>query len=384
MNRHEEQGEREDAALVMAAQRGDKAAFGALIARHRPLLFALCRRALGDADLAADAAQEAVLQALLALDRLRRPERFGSWLAGIGLNVCHRLRRQRVRDGWSWDALLGGRVVHEPCDPAPGPEERAEAADLRRRIERAVAELPPGQRAAVMLHYLEGLTQAETALQLGIEIGAVKTRLHKARAKLRRTLWTEFAAVANSKQEDETMIAMRVADVRRRSGEDQPSGLHVVFLEEIDGERRLPIWVGEAEATALAVQLEQIAVPRPLTYAFAAAVLRAAGGALREVRIDRLEADVFYATAVVVGADGEQTIDARPSDALNLAVLLDAPIRVAGEVLAATTSASAEARAEQARLDEYTDGAAAIAAVMTAGWSSSLTEPAPSEPGTQG
>jgi RNA polymerase sigma-70 factor, ECF subfamily len=67
----------DDATLVRRAREGDKGAFAVLLARHRPMLVALCRRALGDPGLAEDAAQEAALQALLSLDRLERPERFG-------------------------------------------------------------------------------------------------------------------------------------------------------------------------------------------------------------------------------------------------------------------------------------------------------------------
>ena len=100
-----------DAVLVGRARDGDKAAFAALLDRHGGLLLALCRRTLGDAEPARDAAQEAMLQALLNLGRLRRPERFGPWLAGIGLNVCRTWLRHRPRECWSWEALQGGRWV---------------------------------------------------------------------------------------------------------------------------------------------------------------------------------------------------------------------------------------------------------------------------------
>lgn len=141
-------GDTDDVRLVRAAQGGDKSAFALLLTRRRTLLVSLCRRVLGDDDAAQDVAQEASLQAYLSLDRLRRAEQFGPWLCGIGLNLCrHRLRRQR--DMSSWDALYGGR--HDPTRDIPdkgiGPDERAELIDLRGRVQRAVADLPRGQRA---------------------------------------------------------------------------------------------------------------------------------------------------------------------------------------------------------------------------------------------
>jgi RNA polymerase sigma factor (sigma-70 family) len=359
-----------DAALVWAAQGGDNVALGALLVRHRPLLFAMCRRALGDDDRAEDAAQEAVLQALLSLDRLRQPERFGSWLIGIGLNVCRRWHRGQGREAWSWEAMLGGRRLPEPIDPTPGPVDLAEAAELRDWVQRAVAGLPPGQRTAVLLHYLTGLTQAETAAHLGVEVGTVKTRLHKARANLRRTLWQqELSSIVLGG--GPRMIEVRVLDVRRHRA-DKPPARHFVVLEELNGERRFPIWIGEAEAIALALHLEQVPLPRPLTYAFAAQVLTAAGGHLREVRIDRLDEDVFYATAVVAGPEGEREVDARPSDALNLALLLEAPIRVSEEILVATAEVPME---EWARRNELTEGAAVIAAQVMADREEGINKP---------
>ena len=161
------------------------------------------------------------------------------------------------------------------------------------------------------------------------------------------------------------MVEVRVLDVHRRHVEDGQPSRHFVVLNEVSGERSFPIWIGEAEATALALHLERVSQPRPLTYAFAAQVLTAAGGHLREVRIDRLDGDVFYATAVIAGPEGEREVDARPSDALNLALLLEAPIRVTEEIVASTADCPLDAWSHR---DELTDGASIIAAQVTAVW----------------
>lgn len=117
-----------------AARQGDRAAFTALIDRHRPLLIALCRRALREHVLVEDAMQEAIQQALLNLNRLRDPARFGPRLAGIGLNVCRRMIHQRTSD-WTWKAMSGGYraslLVSDEPDPVAIVMANEEAARVR-------------------------------------------------------------------------------------------------------------------------------------------------------------------------------------------------------------------------------------------------------------
>jgi RNA polymerase sigma factor (sigma-70 family) len=324
--------EPDQAALVAAARDGDKAAFATLVSRHRAVLLALCRRALGDADLAEDAAQEAVLLAMTSLDRLRRADRFGPWLAGIGLNVCRRWLRERARAAWSWEAAQGDLAGYWPVrdqDPA----ELAEAAEDARRVLDAVAALPPGQRAAVRLHYLTGLTQAQTAARVGTSVGAVRVQLHQARARLRRRLgpWRRERQMTVDKMAD--WVEMRVMDVRHGDATDDRPERNVVLLDGVDGDRHLQVWVGPWEGAALAMGLRDVDLPRPLTFRFAAGLLAATGATLREVRVTRLVEGTFYAEAVVDGAGGDAVVDARPSDALSLALLTGSPIRVDAAVL---------------------------------------------------
>lgn len=355
--------EPEQVALVGAARRGSKEALARLVTRNRPMLVAVCRGALGDAGLAEDAAQEAVLLAMTSLDRLRQADRFGPWLAGIGLNVCRRWLRERSRASWSWEALQGGRAADRPL-PGPGPAELAEAAEDARVVRAAVTALPPGQRLAVTLHYLAGLSQAETAAVAGTSVGAVKVRLHKARVRLREQLgpWWKEEQVP-----DETTgwVEMRVEDVRWAPGDEELPERHVVVLAEVGGDRRLPIWVGPFEGTALAMSLQGAELPRPDPYRFAAGLLAAAGATLREARVTRLAEQTFYAEAVLDGAGGEERIDARPSDALNLALLLGAPIRVDPAVLDDAAACGPHSPEEAASLP---DGAAEIVTRRRAEW----------------
>jgi uncharacterized protein len=104
-------------------------------------------------------------------------------------------------------------------------------------------------------------------------------------------------------------------------------------LEEPSGNRRLPIGIGHAEALSLTAHIDGIEWPRPMTYQFVNALVQALGGRVRQVRIDRLVERAYAATVEVEGPPGVQSIDARSSDALNLAALAQAPIFVAPEVL---------------------------------------------------
>src|SRR3954451_23848666 len=145
--------DRPDADLVAAARGGDRRAFAVLVERHYGVLLATCRRTSADGELAADAAQEAVVTALVGLERLRDPERFGAWLIGIGLNLC----RRALQDRASW---ARSEAADTPA-PGRGPQDAAEAAQGAERVRAAIAPLHGGQRAAVPLLRIGGLSPAE-------------------------------------------------------------------------------------------------------------------------------------------------------------------------------------------------------------------------------
>ncbi len=212
----------------------------------------------------------------------------------------------------------------------PGPAEQAELAELAATVRAAVAQLPDGQRRAVFLFYLQGLTHREVAAELAISVGAVKARLHQARASLAPALTPLI-----TDQEENVMMTttggqawaeVAVTEIRRSDGADPLSRKHVMVLAEPAGPGCLPIWIGPAAAYALALSLESQEAPRPLTYQLAARLLDAATAAVSEVRITRLTGQIFYAIVVVDGPGGRQEVDARPSDAVNLALVTGARI----------------------------------------------------------
>jgi RNA polymerase sigma factor (sigma-70 family) len=334
-----------DAVLVRRARGGDRDAFADLVRRHRPLLLRSCARMVGE-DAAADAAQDAVLTAMLSLDRLREPASFGAWLVGIGLNACRALLRRRSgSDPYSRvegpaDARGSDpdvRRVEGPADArGSDPHVAAEVREFAARVHSAIAALPKGQREAVTLYYLAGLTQAEAAEHLGIAPGAVKTRLHKARASLRARL--------RPLTREPTMVQMQVTDVRR-AGEK-----HVLMLAGDDHE--LKIWVGPPEAATIAALLEDVELPRPMTHHLTAALLKAAGTTVREVRVSRLADHTFYGEVVL--GDGT-AVDARPSDAIALALVEGVPLLVDAAVLEEAAHVDPEWADEHAAADASTE-----------------------------
>ena len=120
------------------------------------------------------------------------------------------------------------------------------------------------------------------------------------------------------------------------TAQDDP--LFCVVLDAVSEDRHLPITIGQTEALNLSATLTGMEFGRPMSPQFAAGLLRALGGRVRQVRIDRLVpvfGGVAYGSTVEVeGASGVESVDARPSDALNLVALVPAPILVARDVLA--------------------------------------------------
>ena len=158
------------------------------------------------------------------------------------------------------------------------------------------------------------------------------------------------------------MVELDVFDVHLRSKtteEGREVTNAVILLRERDGSRVLPIWVGEPEATGIALELEGYQPARPMTYHFAAKLLEASGVHVESVRISKLVKDTFFATVSVKGSGrgGSVDVDARPSDAINLALRTSAPIfaedRVMSQVSRKMRISDTERKGSAALLEHF-------------------------------
>jgi len=124
---------------------------------------------------------------------------------------------------------------------------------------------------------------------------------------------------------------------------DASTNTPIVILKDVDGSTVLPIWVGIYEANAIALEIEKVATPRPMTHDLIKQVLLGFNAHLKKVVVNELRDDTFYAV-LWLDHEGETiTLDARPSDALALALRLDCPIYVDDDVLKSSRVAQAAA-----------------------------------------
>ena len=328
--------ERPDSKLVAQAQAGDKQAFGILIERYQQMVRHITAGMIADKECARELAQEAILQAYLSLDHLRDTMRFKNWLYGITLNVCRSYLRERKEDV-SLELLMGG-MHGTPEDfaclfsDAIDPQAVIEARELHQMILRAVQSLSERDRVTALMFYYEQLSIEEIAVILKLSPTAVKGRLYRTRKQLRQRLAPMYAdsrAETTQRARRKAMIKATINSVRINLATEQ----RVVVLQDEAKRRVLFIWISPAEALVIAAGLHDIAMPRPMTAHLMANILKATGTQVLEVRVEALKDEIFYAVVKVRNGDTEHEIDARPSDALSLAVLLDSPIYIAEEVM---------------------------------------------------
>jgi RNA polymerase sigma factor (sigma-70 family) len=330
-----------DGDLVRLARDGDAVAFRLLVERHLPMARARARRLCANPSDVDDVVQESFLQAFLALDRLRDPDRFPGWLAGIVLNACRALRRGPQL------ALLPDWP--EPLHPAAvDGQPSAEDLDRADALRAAVASLPAGQRHAVALHYYADMP----AGQAGGSPGAARASLHKARLRLRGYLTEHRPDLVSGRRTP--MTAVRVVRVERRI----PPGpipdrypTHVIVLAdtvpaEDGGHRELPLWLLGHDGVRISAIFERrnpedgnagtirsAGAKASTAEELTRRLLQAAGARMTSVDIDELGPEVPVARIGLTGPAGSGNVTARLPDGLAIAITAGTPVRVADAVM---------------------------------------------------
>lgn len=330
--------EQTDKELVKATQAGDKQAFGLLVDRHLPMTRRVAMRIIANQEVAWELAQEAMLQAYLSLNNLRDGDRFASWLYGIVRNVCHDYLRSQKTVTFSLDALAGGAQVEDArlFRWEPDPQQIVEASELRQRLSAAIESLSAKNKAATQLFYDENLSLQEIALRLGTSVNVIKNRLFQSRKQLQTQLADVYKPLTNTphfmnstQQRKRMMIKISAL----HAIETALTGSYILYLLDTAGGRALPIWVGPYEGSQISQLLHSEAAPRPMTHRFMASLLDKLGAKLQEVRVEALKENTFYAVVKAQNGKTVQEVDARPSDALALALQMKTPIFVADAVM---------------------------------------------------
>jgi bifunctional DNase/RNase len=288
--------------------------------------------------------QESFLRAFTALDRLRDPDRFAAWLAGIVLNVCRGLQRRTplmLLPDWPEQlhpASAGGLPSADDLD-------RADALRV------AVAGLPAGQQRAVALFYYADLP----AGQISEQGGAARASLHKARQRLRAYITEHRPDLVPAVSRRAAMTTVRIARVERRPLPPRPAGRfprHVVVLADDAGGRELLVWLLPFDGMRLINVLRRVEDKPEQPEASGAEagtaeeltgqLLRAAGARVSAVDISELGPELTAARIELAGPGGIRHVTARLAEGLAMAITTGAPVRVADAVLNQLTVAEGD------------------------------------------
>ncbi len=176
----------DDVQLIDETLAGRTAAFGELVRKYQNRLFNTVFHVVGNTEDARDVVQDAFIQAFLKLDTFQGSSTFYTWLYRIAFNVAvSHCRRRRVTASVDRAREVAGV---EPADPADNPGQSAEREERCGQVRRALAELSEEHRTVLVLREINGCCYETIAEILGVPIGTVRSRLHRARLQLREQL----------------------------------------------------------------------------------------------------------------------------------------------------------------------------------------------------
>lgn len=181
----------EDLGLIERAKKGDESAFRVLLKKYERSVFTICLRMVRNREEAEDLAQEAFVKVFSMLERYNPTYAFSSWLFKITSNLCiDSLRKRRIEGVPMDEPVQGDKGVYVRQYESGGDD--PEMATIKKEragyLMRAIDDLPPHYKLMVILRHQEGLSYEEIAATVGVPLGTVKARIHRARQMLRKLL----------------------------------------------------------------------------------------------------------------------------------------------------------------------------------------------------
>ena len=177
----------EESRLIQKAAGGDPAAFNTLLGQHERRMYAVALRMCGNPEDAQDCLQEAMMRVWRAISGFKGQSSFSTWVYRITMNTClDELRKRKNRPNTSLDTLV--EAGWSPADEDDTPERHTLRREARQSLEGFIQELPEDMRAALVLRDVHGYAYDEIADALGVNVGTVKSRISRAREKLREKI----------------------------------------------------------------------------------------------------------------------------------------------------------------------------------------------------
>ncbi len=180
-----------DQELIQSIQRGDRLAFNQLVLKYRNRVMGVATRMLGDRGEAEDLAQDVFVKVYRGLPGFQGASLFSTWLFRITANSCLNQRRRRRPETQISDGADDPELTLS--DPSSDPHHLLEQKELKIVLEKTIQSLPEEQRIVLILRDIEGLSYEAIAASLGLELGTVRSRLHRARLQIQVSIREKFS-----------------------------------------------------------------------------------------------------------------------------------------------------------------------------------------------
>ena len=308
--------------LIDKVIEGDKIAYSSLFYGHYNYCFAKALKIIGDSDVAKDLVQESFIEAYFCIGNLKDKSAFKPWLGGIVKNVCKNYLRIHSRQFKSLKQYV-------ECQHDIEAQEDGKIIEI---ITQAIGTLSKPSGDIIFAFYYDGKSILDISSEFGITPALTKVSIHRARKELKAII-EKTSGVEYYKTYHKNKKAMKQVKIIDLIPSSNDLKAWIIALHEEELNLVLPIVITTELAAAMAAGIKGIVLSRPLTHHLLAEVLSTNGIQPESACITNIENGIYHSVLKVKGQHGLQEYDARPSDAINIAIRFGCPIFVSQAVI---------------------------------------------------